>query len=168
MPSGVPLDLAKEQFSDAYLRAVAAVAGCQCSKLTPDVDKIDWTIRWPGGGAKVISPNVDVQLKCTEDCPNRDSPRFAVDIETYDALRDERVAVPRILVVVFVPKDTADWIEQSEDQLALRRCGYWASLRGRTPTDNKDNITVPLPRDQLFTVAALRGILDTIGQGGAP
>jgi hypothetical protein len=60
MPVGVPLNLRKEQFSDAYLGAVAAVAGCQCAKPMPDVDRIDWTIGWPRGGTDIHSPKVEV------------------------------------------------------------------------------------------------------------
>ncbi len=42
------LNLQKEQFSNAYLRAVAAAAGFQIYKPEPDIDKIDWGIAAPG------------------------------------------------------------------------------------------------------------------------
>lgn len=38
--------------------------------------------------------------------------------------------VPRILVVASLPRDLGDWLQQSEQQLALRHCGYRVSLRG--------------------------------------
>jgi hypothetical protein len=57
------LNARKEQFSNAFLFAVAAVAGCSVAKPSVDNDSIDWTIsnRLPR------RPKLDVQLKCTAD-----------------------------------------------------------------------------------------------------
>jgi len=38
--------------------------------------------------------------------------------------------VPRILVVVTVPAVAQEWLSQSEEEMVLRHCGYWISLRG--------------------------------------
>jgi len=58
------LNLQKEQFSNAYLRAVVAAAGFQIYKPEPDIDKIDWGIASPGPKKTVRSPKVEIQLKC--------------------------------------------------------------------------------------------------------
>lgn len=49
----------------------------------------------------------------------------------------------------------------------MRRCGYWLSLKGLPETQNTESITVYLPRQQLFTVNALKNIMQQIEIGGA-
>jgi len=157
----------KEQFSNAYLRAVAAAAGCSVAKPEPDEDKIDWNIRSTEGQGLIRSPSVEIQLKCTElDTRDCDTLRYELDVETHGKLRDDYALVPRILVVVLVPPDPADWLLQSEEELAMRRCGYWLSLRDEPPSSNRATVTVNLPRTQLFTVEALHQMLQTISHGG--
>ncbi len=159
----------KEQFSNAYLRAVAATAGFQVYKPEPDIDKSDWGIASPGPKRTVRSPKVEAQLKCTSrDVLHADHLAFPIDIATYDNLRDPDHMVPRILVVVVVPDDVQNWLVHSEDNLALRHCGYWFSVRGLPPSDNNDSVTLHIPRNQQFTADALTDILERIGAGGKP
>lgn len=66
---------------------------------------------------------------------------------------------PRILIVVLLPNDETEWMSHSEDELVLRRCGYWLSLRGQPATENSTNVTVKLPRTQLFDVDQLTGLM---------
>ncbi|MEO5365717.1 MAG: DUF4365 domain-containing protein [Magnetococcus sp. WYHC-3] len=93
---------------------------------------------------------------------------FPLKLKNYDDLRDARVMVPRVLVVVRVPRDLAQWAEASEEQLLLRHCGYWVSLRGEPTTDNATSMTVSVPRNQIFTVDALKVLMTRIGAGGTP
>ncbi|MBF0141746.1 MAG: DUF4365 domain-containing protein [Magnetococcales bacterium] len=67
-----------------------------------------------------------------------------------------------------VTHDLADWFETTEDQLLLRHCGYWVSLRGEPTMDNTTNKTVTIPRNQLLTVDNLRSLMNRIGTGGTP
>lgn len=76
--------------------------------------------------------------------------------------------MPRILVVVLVPENINDWLAQSEQQLAMKHCGYWLSLRGMEPNSNSTTVTVHLPRIQCFSVNALRDMMTRIGEGSAP
>jgi len=100
------LNLQKEQFSNAYLRAVAASAGFQIYKPEPDIDKSDWVIAAPGPKRTTRSPKVEVQLKCTSrEVLRPDQLAFFIDLDTYDNLRDPNHMVPRILVVVVVPDE---------------------------------------------------------------
>ncbi|MEM9927463.1 MAG: DUF4365 domain-containing protein [Cyanobacteria bacterium P01_D01_bin.50] len=48
----------------------------------------------------------------------------------------------------------------------LRRCGYWLSLKGQPETQNTESITVYLPRQQLFTVSAIKNIMEQIETRG--
>jgi len=163
------LNLRKEQFSNAYLCAVAAAAGFQISKPEPDIDKTDWVIAAPGPKRTIRSPMVGVQLKCTSrEVLGADRLAFSIDLETYDNLRDPSHMVPKILVVVVVPDDARNWLVHSEQNLALHHCGYWFSLRDMPPSDKETGETIHIPRSQQFTVDAVTGMMERLGAGGLP
>jgi Domain of unknown function (DUF4365) len=125
-----------------------------------DDDSIDLTLCSKMLGRR---PSVDVQLKCTgQDIFEEDVLKFFLDKGNYDDLRLEDVLVPRILIVVTVPADLEDWLEHSEEQLVIRKCGYWVSLRGLPPTPNSSGLTVSLPRTNMFTPETLTTIMQKI------
>ena len=76
--------------------------------------------------------------------------------------------VPRILVVVLVPEGPKDWLFHTEAELAVRRCGYWQTLRGLPASANQTGQTVQMTRQRTFTVEALRGIMERVGNGELP
>jgi hypothetical protein len=76
--------------------------------------------------------------------------------------------VPRILVVVLVPENIENWIQQSEEEMCTRHCAYWVSLLGMPATRNTTSVTVELPRRNLFTVEALESMMQRISQRGLP
>lgn len=61
-----------------------------------------------------------------------------------------------------------DWLNHSEQELAMRNCGYWLSLRGEPATNNTTNVTVYIPRASQFRVAELERIMQRIGSGQNP
>jgi hypothetical protein len=163
------LDDQKEQFSFAYARAVSAVAQIAVSEPAVDDDSIDLMFQRRGGGGVVRSPRVEAQVKCTEVAATHpDHIAYPLKLKNYDELRSVDVLVPRILIVVIVPDVLGDWLDHSEQELAMRRCGYWLSLRGEPATLNTTNVTVHLPRTNQFTVAELQGIMQRIGNGQNP
>lgn len=154
----------QEQFSNAFIEAIAAVAGCSAAKPAVDNDSIDWTLsnRLPR------RPKLDLQLKCTaHDTGPADYIRFALPIKNYRDLILTDLSNPRILAVVVVPDQTDDWIEQERERLVLRHCAYWTSLLGLTQSDNETTVTVDVPRTNLFTVDALNRIMQRINDGEA-
>jgi hypothetical protein len=160
----------KEQFSIAYLRAVVAVAGYNIASVEVDEDSIDIGLRGNRrDGTFRKAPVLDVQAKCTatDDGQGLYLP-FDLSIKNYDDLREPSRHVPLILVVVCVPPDLGDWLEETPEHTAMRRCAYWISARGQLPTPNTTTCRVQLPRSQRFTVDAVRGIMNRLGEGGAP
>ena len=95
------------------------------------------------------------------------SVRYPLNLKNYNDLRINAL-VPRILVVVLVPENLADWLVQSEDELLMRHCGYWVSLRGLPETVNATTVTVELPRSNQFTVEAVVSMFQRISNGGLP
>jgi hypothetical protein len=150
----------QEQFSRSVVYAIASKAGCAVSLRNVDDDSIDLTLC-----SKMLSrrPSVDVQLKCTgQNIFEEDVLKFFLDKGNYDDLRLEDVLVPRIMIVVAVPPDIEDWLEQSEERLLIRKCGYWVSLLGLPPTSNSSGVTISLPRTNMFTPETLTTIMQKI------
>jgi Domain of unknown function (DUF4365) len=163
------LNVRKEHFSNAYVRAVAATAGFQISKPEPHIDKTDWVIAAPRPRRTIRSPMLGVQLKCTSrDIIGAERLTFFIDSESYDNLRDPSYMVPKILVVVLVPEESRNWLIHTEENLALHHCGYWCSLRDMRPSENETGTTIYIPRTQQFTVDALIGLMERLGSGSLP
>jgi hypothetical protein len=154
----------KEQFSIAYVRAVAAAARVNIYRLEVDEDSIDIGFSVKSIAGQPQSPKLDAQLKCvTELTGDGDIFRYPLKVKNYNELVGEHY-VPIILIVVLVPPDVQDWLAQDEGTLTMRRCGYWASLRDLAASDNASTVTVGLPRVQVFSVPALQQLLP---RGGA-
>ncbi|HEY3854973.1 MAG TPA: DUF4365 domain-containing protein [Verrucomicrobiae bacterium] len=159
----------KQQFSFAYARAVAAVARIAVDQPHVDNDSVDLTFRKRGGGGSVRSPQLDAQVKCTEAANiHQTDIAFVLKLKNYEDLRPTNLLVPRILVIVVVPEQLTDWVAHSEDELVMRKCGYWLSLRGAVATTNETSVTVHLPKENVFSVAQLSGIMQRIGNSQNP
>lgn len=158
----------KEQFSAAFLQAVASIAGYTPAQPQVDDDSIDWMIA-ARGAVLTRRPRLEVQMKCSSrNLLSDEKLPFPLSIKNYNDLRDANVLVPRILIVMTVPTDIKDWAIHSESEMVIRHCGYWASLRGMSATNNTDNVTIDLPRKQMFTPDALHDIMSRIDAGGTP
>lgn len=155
----------QEGFGDGYLLAVAAAAGCATSLRRPDDDSIDWTL-----SCKLsLRPKLDIQMKTTTIHEmNGEELHYPLKIKNYNDLVMTNILVPRILILVLLPRDVENWLKVSSTELILRRCSYWASLRGLPESDNESTVTVPIPRTNLFTVEALCEMMAKINEGGAP
>jgi hypothetical protein len=160
----------KEQFSLAFIHAVASVAGFGTTILRVDDDSVDIGIRGNRRvGSRRRAPQLDVQAKCTEtDDGGGACLSYALKMKNYDDLRDHEVHVPRILVVLCVPREREAWLRETSEETAMRRCAFWASLRGLPAEGNETSRTVQIPRKQLFTVRALTSMMHRIGEGGNP
>jgi Domain of unknown function (DUF4365) len=158
----------KEQFSRAYVHAVASVAGYALYEPYVDDDSIDCGIAARGDAGTFFSPRVELQLKSSSrDIVKKGRIVYPLGIKNYNDLRVENVLAPRLLVVVIVPKEIDYWLAQTEEEMCFKHCGYWRSLCGMGEAKSTRTINVSLPRDRQFTVDALRGIMERIGRGEA-
>ena len=160
------LNLRKEQFSRAYVHAIASAAGFGVSVPTVDEDSVDLQI---GGrildGLLPLRPRIDVQMKCTAEEIRRDDQLiYPLRAKNYNQLNATNVLVPRLLVVVLVPESEDEWLLHSEHELIMRRCGYWIALTGREDTVNSSTVSVAIPRTNVLDVAGLRGLMTRAGR----
>ena len=151
-----------EQFSFAYVRAVAAHAGCAVAdNLYPDISSRDGSISADWGRR----PQIDFQAKATSRDVLRDGAvRFPLPINNYNDLR-RRDKVPHILIVLLMPEDEADWLNQTSEELTMRRCAYWMSLEGMSERPNVSTVTVRVPVSQTFDSEQLRDMMNRVDRG---
>ena len=162
----------ESELSYAYLHAVAAKAGmsCECSGRHTDklgIDAVVTAAEQFTDESVLNDLSLAIQLKATIAAPREQNGRLSYTlkgIDRYDKLRKRAVSIPRILVVLFLPKDVADWMHQTEEQLAIKKCAWWVSLRGAPETDNESSVTVYFPRSQVFNVQNLRDIMTRLSK----
>ena len=169
MTLSININTQKEEFSYAYIRAVASVAGYAVEQKLRAMDNagVDVTIEVPGEIGEILFPKFDAQVKCTssQSVLHNDYIKFPLEVKNYNKLRHEKPLTPQLLIVVLVPTDINGWINISEDKTLMKKCGYWISLKGRPKTNNNTTITIDIPRINLFTPSALLSIMNKIVRG---
>lgn len=162
------LNIQKEEFSYAYVYAITSAAGYSFQRTTTPLDQLGIDLILTGIGLQglIRNPQLYVQLKCTSrEVLDESSLKYPLRIKNYEELRVLKQYPPLILVVVLVPDNVDEWLHQSEDELCLRRCGYWISLAGEAPTQNQETVTVSIPRKNIFTVNTLKSLMQRIARG---
>ena len=162
------INLQKEEFSYAYVYAIAAAAGYAFQRTTTPLDQLGIDLILTGVGIQGLMgfPQLYVQLKCTSrELLDQNYLKYPLRIKNYNELRAPNQYPPLILVVVVVPDNVLDWLNQSEEQLCLRRCGYWISLAGAASTENQETVTVSIPRSNIFTANQLQHLMQRIARG---
>ena len=146
----------KEGLSRAYVQAVASAAGYTLAEQKFDRDGVDLQVR--AGGA--MRPSLDIQLKATVRLVQDGAHwRFPLPKRNYDLLR-EPAQVPRVLVVLDLPRDEERWLDISEQELVMRRCAYWVAIAGAPESGNEHTVTVSIPTANRLDVPALRDLME--------
>lgn len=162
----------ESELSYACLHAVAAKAGVGCQVAARALDNvgIDATLhvkRDFGHGAVLTEFSLHVQLKATINVPVGHGSRFSYNfkgIDQYDNLRASTIMPPKILVLLCLPTEREEWLTHTDDQLLLKRCAYWVSLRGALESANSTSQTIYLPRSQVFSPDGLTDLLARIAR----
>ncbi|MFI6321611.1 DUF4365 domain-containing protein [Nonomuraea sp. NPDC050556] len=159
----------KEQFSKAYMLAVASQGGYTIGEWNVDKDGVDVTLR--SGGLMV-----DLQLKCTQrPRTTSDDYVFDLDVPTYNKLRDPYRSAPGYMALVVVPPILDEWLLHEPERLLLSCHAYWAKLQDEPPPTSSATTSIRLPRCQSLTASsieimfevALSRILGTAGGDSA-
>jgi hypothetical protein len=154
----------KQQLSVAYLHAVASAAGFACQTPGVDDDSVDRTVvarGWVHEQALLRSPKIDVQLKSMTRAPlavGEGSFTYRLRKKNYDDLR-HRTMVPRLLVVLLLPRDRSQWIEQNDERLLSRYAAHYVSLAGMPEASQRGKVPVVLSRKNLLSVENLHRLM---------
>lgn len=158
-----------EEFQKSYLRAIAASSGCIVASFEVDdgIDaqlnhKSDRHTHEPDGTARL-----ELQLKATHSPLKGDHISATMSQKRFRYYRTLAPTVHKIVIVMHLPPDQADWIKASEHSLNIHHCAYWINLVDH-PDSKAENPTVNALRANIFDDEALCGIMQRIGQGGRP
>ncbi|SPE58498.1 conserved hypothetical protein [Verrucomicrobia bacterium] len=166
----------KEALCRAYVQAIAGRAGMNASISDREFDYgIDGTFNQVEirtlltGKKRYVESGFkwDFQLKCTVDW-NIEGNELVYDVEakTYNDLAT-RAASPgttaAFLIVLCLPRNAAQWMALDEEQLILRKCGYWYRVNP-PPSTNNDSIRLRIPRAQVLSPEALQQLFVTLRQ----
>ena len=159
----VDLNALKERFSLAHIYAVATSAGYLVDEVRVDRDSVDGVLKGDFGRR----PRIDFQAKATaRDLVRNDHIAFPLPIKNYDELRADTLT-PRLLVVVLLPDDQSQWLDQSSEATCMRYCGYWLSLANLPPLPNTTTRTVQIPLTQVFDRRQLTELMAKAEAGAA-
>ncbi|NMF58819.1 DUF4365 domain-containing protein [Pseudanabaena yagii] len=160
----------QELLSRAYVQAVASVAGFDTYSFGVDSDSVDIGIASKASSGTYKSPRLELQLKAPfkRNFVGTNVLSYSISKKNYDDLR-ANVYVPRLLVVLMVADDESEWLHQSEEQLILRHCAFWASLYGLPDLPiGQDDKSIRFSRGNVFNVESLRALMAMIADGGTP
>lgn len=164
------------ELSYAYMHAVASKAGigCKVGSRHDDNAGIDAELTgwgpFPNGGYRQ-EIDIKVQLKATVKQPVECDESWSYSlagIARYDDLRSEAISTPRILVVLFLPENKAEWLNLDDTALILRKCAYWVSLRGAKPSTNNSAQTIYLPKANRFDPNGLIELMTSLSHNKIP
>lgn len=151
----------KEELSVSYLNAVCACAGIAMEHVRHDEDGVDCHItKILQHEAIKLKTILGVQLKSTSQVLKTD------DNYIYYPLKSKNYndfTVPStydmILCVLVLPKDEKGWLSITEEELIMRKCMYWTSIKGQ-PTENVQTVTIRIPKSNLVTSDAMQKLLE--------
>ena len=105
---------------------------------------------------------MDTQLKSSGNIDDRrESFSYPLQIKNYNELRED-ITSTRILVVFCMPKEQNEWIEHSVEHLLIRKCAYWASLKGKPVTSNTESVSVTIQTNNVMSPDGLRSLMGKI------
>lgn len=157
------MDIAKrkEQFSIAYIQAIAAQIGLNHSIDAVDEDSVDITLKGKGFvGGKLRNPIIEIQLKCTsQDIIKGNSIKYPLKLKNYNDLRGEDVTVPRYIMLLIVPTKIKNWTHFTNNALILFNSCYWTSIRYKPEVNNTTNVTIEFSIHKKVTSESLMELM---------
>ena len=115
---------------------MAAKAGMPCEVTGRHADRmgVDATVRALDNSPTIRFSRISYWKFSSRRSPGRRLSRTAgfpnslKGIDRYNKLRNQAISRPRILVVLFLPEASEDWLNCTREEFAIRRSAWWVSL----------------------------------------
>jgi hypothetical protein len=72
---------------------------------------------------------------------------------------------PRILVILHIPENFEQWIQQNDNSITLNHLSYWLSIKGMPETQNKGTVSIDIPSTQKLTIEVVRNLMNKLANG---
>jgi hypothetical protein len=157
----------KEQFSRAYIGAIASRLGINSAKPDVDDDSVDLTLIGKGYENHFFqNPNIDIQLKCTANGNIHEGVlRFSLKKKNYNDLRIINCCHPRYLFILLVPRNIDEWLTLDSDHMILRNMCYYISLKGYPVSENRNTVSIAIPIENRITCSTMMQIMEKAADG---
>lgn len=158
----------KEQLSKAYVTAVTSNSGV----IFRDFGGIDYgidgklaSVTYDKTRSRYLEDGfgIDVQLKASTTIEFKNGMvKYNLEVKTYKDLIRTDVGTPRILVLYSMPKERLEWVNVSIDEIILKKCAWWHSLKGLPDTANTRTILIEIPQTQIFNSTELKRLIQCV------
>lgn len=161
----------QEEISISYFSAVAAKANAAPEIKRRDEDGIDAFVTKNIALADGVSldSTISFQIKTVYSSSNYhfDSNAdiiYKLKVKNYnDLVRGSNLE--KYLALLIMPSDPETWVEQTSDQLTIKKCMYYVSLKGLLPSANEETVSITIPKENVFDVSHLNSLLyEAIGE----
>lgn len=162
--------ISMEDMSIAYLQALCAVNGYSLEEVKHDNYGVDCHVQcsgYPSENCSLCCPSINVQLKSSYSQVREENGFIVYNLEVKnykDLIKTDRF-VPTILVLLHMYEEKDRWLSHTPEQLIIRKCAYWVSLKGKEDTDNTQSITIRIPIANLLTPSSLKELMIKISKG---
>ncbi len=161
--------LFEEDLSISYLRAIAAQAQVtfELNHRDEDSKDVDLKQQTVNDSGEPFNVEFSVQLKATYtlDDETSDSIKYPLRVKNYNDLC-QKGCTDIILCLLVLPKDPSEWVNQTPNDLILKRCMYWVSLKGKSPSSNTTTVTIDIPKKNIMSVETLKQMIHKIANEG--
>jgi len=163
----------KENFSKAYVHAIASQAGWTVGDWGTDIDLIDTTLKkiitfLDGKETEFL---LNIQLKCTElSNKNKDgSIPFSIEEDHLKKIKSKICQIPFYYILFNVPKDKNEWIKHEDDKnnlkTIMRYCGYYYNiddLKSKEESISSKSTTIHFKKEYIFDVNFLNNLISDL------
>jgi len=157
----------KEQLSRSYLNAICAVRGIAISDNSHDDDSIDVVLQ---KNIKLknrhqYNVRIGVQLKSTASALSETETSFSYPLKkkNYDDLRTP-ATTRAFLFLLVLPEEEKEWLNHTVEELVIRKCMYWADLSDLPDCENKNTVSIQIPKANAVSPDLLDELFNQIAE----
>lgn len=161
----------KEDLSVCYLKTIAAVNGIALENITHDEDSVDVIIKKviQMSSSRRFNSQISVQLKST-------SSKSQYNIKENEIIYEFKVknyndlciaaTMPSMLALLILPEKEEEWINWTTNELMINGKMYWLSLQSNKLTENKDSISIKIPKENILNNVTIEQLIEKAAKEG--
>ena len=161
----------KEDLSICYLKTIAAVRGIAAERIGHGEDSVDVVIKKVLNIDKNVSFNsqISVQLKATSSKSQyrigKQEISYKLKVKNYNDLCMP-ATMPSMLALLILPEEMEEWTKWTPDELMIKGKMFWLSLQNQEVSDNKDNVTVKIPKENILNADTIENLIKKAAEEG--
>lgn len=135
----------KEDLSESYMEAISAINGIAMTRNRRDENGIDVFLTYDliRKDGVDVGITVEFQLKSTSMRLRQKGNRISYDLDAKNYRDLKRKSTnQRFLALLVLPENERDWVICNTNELVLRKCMYYKSLKAFPDKSNKEKVVV--------------------------